>query len=294
MNRTITRFGWVWRGVVVGGGFVLVQILSPAIVGLLGLYPVAIGVDDATAVLGGVVVAGVVVGTVCGPVARSLSGGRPWQFFVWSTLLFANAVGFLLEGTFFAPALAPIANLPGGLLSQLLTALVTAGLITWLYVPPETTTTVDLRDRPWPSWLGRVLAATAVYVVLFLVVGSVNYQLVTRPYYETSFVGLATPPMEQVVVLELVRGLLIVCSVVPLVRAVRGSRRRGALLAGGLLFVFAGVVPLLFQAFTLPPFLVFASSYEILLQVGPTGVAVAYLLAPRDRPARRPPKETVA
>jgi hypothetical protein len=42
--------------------------------------------------------------------------------------------------------------------------------------------------------------------------------------------------------------------------------------------VFSGLVPLLFQLFTLPPFLLFASGYETLLHVGPTGVAVAYLL----------------
>ncbi|WP_458205753.1 hypothetical protein [Haladaptatus sp. NG-SE-30] len=108
----------------------------------------------------------------------------------------------------------------------------------------------------------------------------------TKPYYDAQMGGITTPDTSVILVLELVRGLLIALSVVPFVRSVRATRRERAVVAGLVLFVFSGLVPLLFQLETLPAFLLFASGYEILLQVGPTGVVVALLLGSEERDGR--------
>jgi hypothetical protein len=100
--------------------------------------------------------------------------------------------------------------------------------------------------------------------------------LVTHPYYESHAGGLTLPPAATVFSYEPVRGLLIALSVLPLCLALRRDPRTVAIVAGGLLFVIGGVVPLLPQA-SLPPFVRVASLWEILGQNFVTGVACTYL-----------------
>lgn len=274
------RVRTIWKVGVVAAGYVITQLGSQAILEILGLMAETGVEGDPIGTLVGIALAGLVIGAMVGPLAWQIPVARWWHVVVWSVLLFLNMTGILLEGTFFAPDLAPIENLPGGLLSQLTVAVVTAGLVAWLFVPATAEGDISLRERPWLSWSIRVLAGALVYLVFFFVVGGLNYEFVTKPYYEAQYGGLTTPPVEVVFSLETLRGVLIALSVVPFVRAFPGPKRRRALFAGGLLFLFSGVVPLLFQIATLPAFLLFASGYEILLQVGPTGVVVAYLLGP--------------
>ncbi|WP_458189446.1 hypothetical protein [Haladaptatus sp. NG-WS-4] len=261
---------------VVGLGFVGTQLLvGDVLVSLRLLSPPAVESSGTKLPL---VAGGLIVGVTLAVASRRLGGSRRWHVVVWTTLLFLNMAGVLLEGTFFAPDLAPMENLPGGMVTQLLAAAVTAGLAAWLFVPDEATGRPSLRNRAWSSWLVRLLAGALTYVVLFWVVGAANYLLVTKPYYEAQMGGITTPDANVVLVLEVVRGHLIALSVVPFVRSVRASRRERATVAGLVLFVFSGLVPLTYQLGTLPPFLLFASGYEILLQVGPTGAVVAVLL----------------
>lgn len=222
--------------------------------------------------------AGTVIGAVLGPVATHTPGSRRWHLFVWTTLIFLNTTGVILEGVFFAPDLAPIAELPMGLVSQFLIAVGTAGLVTGLFIPPgqdlETPGTVPT----WQAMTLYIFAGAVVYVVLFFLVGGLNYTFVTEPYYAAHDIGLVTPPLDVILALELLRGVLLVLSILPFLQTYPGADRRRQLLAATLLFVFAGLVPLLLQLYTLPRFLLFASGYEILLQVGPVGVLLAFLV----------------
>ncbi|MFC7044426.1 hypothetical protein ACFQH6_02505 [Halobacteriaceae archaeon GCM10025711] len=275
------RVGGVgWRVLVVAAGFFGAQVGSAGVLVSLGLLAVP---ADVAPTLWPFAVAGLLVGVVLGPLARVVPGSRRWHVVVWGSLLALNGVGVLLEGAFFAPDLAPVGNLPAGVVSQVTTAVATAGLVAWLFVPRDATGRPALRDRPWSQLLARVGAGAGAYVVLFLVVGALNYLFVTRPYYEAAFAGLTTPSMGVVVVLEAVRGVLIAASVVPFVRSAPWSRRRVAVAAGLLAFLGSGLVPLVYQAATLPAFLLFASGYEILLQAGPAGALVGWLLWPGER-----------
>ncbi|WP_458205755.1 hypothetical protein [Haladaptatus sp. NG-SE-30] len=161
-----------WRVLVVGLAFVGAQLLVGDVLESLQLLsPPAVESSGTKLPL---VAGGLAVGVTVAALSRKLVGSRRWQVVVWSALLFLNMAGVLLEGTFFAPELAPMENLPAGLVTQLLTAVVTAGLAAWLFVPATATGRPSLRNRSWPSWVVRLLAGALTYAVLFWVVGAVN------------------------------------------------------------------------------------------------------------------------
>lgn len=292
--------GYVLRALCVGAGYTLALLVGAGLLTALGL-PVASGEGASGGSLVVVAVSGVVVGLAYGPLAARLPASRRQQVAVWTTLLFANTVGVVAEGRVFAPSLVPVETLPGLLASQFVVALAAAGLLTALFATGAGTERAAprLRDRlparPAGAWAGRFLLAVAVYVALFYVVGRVNYELVTRPYYEAALAGLApvSLPVETLLLLEAGRGLLIVGSVVPLALLVRGSPRRRALVVGGALYVAGGLLPLLLQVGQFPPAFLVASGAEILLQLGPTGAAVAVLFGTEGAAHRPPGTETV-
>jgi hypothetical protein len=105
-----------------------------------------------------------------------------------------------------------------------------------------------------------------------------NYAFVTRPYYETHAGGLAVPAPEVVLILESIRGLLIVFSVLLLLLSMRGTRKQLIITTGWLIFAVGGIIPLCWQITTLPLFLLFASAIEIFFQNFLTGAVSALLL----------------
>ncbi|NMB60035.1 MAG: hypothetical protein GYA12_12765, partial [Chloroflexi bacterium] len=105
----------------------------------------------------------------------------------------------------------------------------------------------------------------------------------TRPYYETHAGGLTVPPALTVLVIELIRAPLIVLSVVPFLLFHRTNRTRMAVNTGLILFIIGGIVPLLFQAGSLPAILLLASGVEIFLQNFSTGFVSGWLLGGSSR-----------
>jgi hypothetical protein len=117
-----------------------------------------------------------------------------------------------------------------------------------------------------------------LYIALFYIVGGLNYELITRPFYEQQG-GLAVPEAPTVLAVETIRGILIVASILPFILTSQTTRRRLMISAGLALFIVGGVVPLMLQAPTLPGFLLLASGWEIFFQLFPTGMTTAALFA---------------
>lgn len=222
-------------------------------------------------------------------VASRLAVTRRRQLGVWFALVFLNLAAVAVEGTLFAPAAAPPSLLAGNLFRLAIVSAAVAGILALLFGRPSGAVMSRTESRPVIGWLWRLLVAAFLYVVLYLVVGGINYVLVTRPYYESHAGSLTVPSAQTILLYEPVRGLLIALSVVPLTRALRGRDIRmanAAAITGLLLFVAGGLVPLLPQA-SLPLFVRIASLWEIFAQNFPTGVACAYLFWSwvRPRPA---------
>jgi hypothetical protein len=209
-------------------------------------------------------------------VANQLTLSRRQQFIVWFALLFLNLSAVAVEGTLFAPAAAPPSLLVVNLVRLAIVSTLDAALVATLFGTaggiPERLTSY----QPVFGWLWRLVAAAAIYVVLYLVVGGINFTLVTQPYYVSHAGSLTVPPAQTILLYEPVRGLLIALSVVPLTLAFRGRTSRTALVTGLMLFVVGGIVPLLPQT-SLPLYLRIASLWEIFAQNFTTGIACAYM-----------------
>ena len=248
----------------------------------MALLPLRAAAPDAllTVVCGMTLATAIVLG------ARLIQARRTVHFAVWFALVFLNLAAVAIEGTLFAPAQAPPSLLGPNLLRLMVVAAVVAGLTAAAFGREDAPRLPSFGTRPLAGWAWRVLAAGAVYAVLYLVVGGLNYSLVTRPYYEAHAGSLTVPPAGTVLLYEPFRGIAIALSVLPLTLVLRIRTAAVAVVAGILLFVVGGLVPLLPQA-SLPLFLRVASLWEIFAQNFLTGVACAYLfVGARAAPAR--------
>jgi hypothetical protein len=202
----------------------------------------------------------------------------PEAFLYLELLIFLNFISVILEGVFFAPGLVSGA-VPALIFQQLLASLVTATLISILFVPSGQIQISSTRlKRPWHAWIWRFIVSSLSYIVFYFVFGAVNFALVTKPYYETHICSLVIPTPQVILMVESIRAPLIVLSVLPLVLTMRTTRRRLAIMCGISLFVVGGLVPLLLRVNMLPLFLLVASAWEIFFQNFLTGVVVAVLL----------------
>lgn len=229
---------------------------------------------------------GLLLGGVLGPLADQVPGSRRRHFLVWWLLIFLSTIGVIIEGRVFAPNLVPMEAIPWNIASQAVVAAGLAAVLAYFYVPnsAQGPTIPDLPDGR--RLLVGLLAGTATYSVLYFTTGALNYALVTGPYYEQNVEGLVTPPLQVIFMVFLLRGALLSVSLVPLVRTVENPRRR-AWISSMSVATLGGFLPLLIQVGQLSLFVLVASSYEIVLQVGPAAVIVAAVLGKDAAPSLR-------
>jgi hypothetical protein len=282
-KRSFTRevkkvFGIIWRSIVVALGYLVGIIAAGMIGGMLGWQPPEAGSSGSSSILI-MLFSVILLGVFIGPIAARLKISHLQQFFLWWSLILFNLGSVALEGAYFAPDLVkiPLAML---MFQQLLATAGAALALTFLFAPAGVSFSwiKAFQARPWHAWLWRFVVSAASYVVFYWVFGGINYNLVTKPYYETHAGGLTVPAPQVVLVLETVRGLLIVFSVLLLMLSMRGTRKERILTTGWLLFAIGGIIPLCWQATTLPLMLLLSSAVEIFFQNFSTGAVSAWLL----------------
>jgi hypothetical protein len=219
------------------------------------------------------------VGVFIGPFASRLNLSRAQGLLLWGSLILFNMGSVTIEGAYFAPNLVPI-PVPMLVLQQVCATMGAAMVITTVFRSAGNAVSwmSALQQRPWYSWTWRLLLSAMSYLAFYFVVGGLNYQLVTKPYYETHAGGLTVPPVHVVLVVELIRAVLIAFSVFLFLLSARGTRRQLMISAGWLLFAIGGIIPLLLQIGSLPLFLLAASAVEIFFQNFLTGAVAAMLL----------------
>lgn len=240
---------------------------------VLMVLPIAGGhADPALTTLSGLVVAVVVV-----PTASRVAGPAWRRFEVWFFLFFLNLTSVAIEGSLFAPAVAPPSKLAVNLL-RLAVVSVSVAAILAVFVGHAGSPPLAISEsrRRWYDWAWRVIAAAMVYLAVYFVIGGLNYAFVTHPYYESHAGSLTVPSTEVVFAYEPIRGILIALSVLPLVLALRMRGAQLAAVVGAMLFIVGGLVVLLPQT-SLPLYLRVASLWEVFAQNVITGVACVYL-----------------
>lgn len=274
-----TIFSTLLKSLLVGAAYVIAVAVGGMIVTLLGFsLPEA---ENPIASLMWFFVGGVIAGLFLGPVASSIPAARTHHFFVWGSLIFLNIASVAIEGYFFVPKLIGDA-LPALLIQQLVAALAASWAIIALFTSKESAAPVASINRSIPSWIWRFAVAVLAYVVFYFIFGSINYILVTKPYYDTHAGGLDVPAVEVTLAAEVVRGALIALSVIPFLLTVPADKKRLGALTGFILFAIGGLVPLTMQLGVLPLFLLLASAWEIFAMNFTTGWLLARLLG---RPA---------
>jgi hypothetical protein len=271
-----------WRSILVAIGYVVGLMLSGIIGAMLG---VQIGADTGGAAnFKWMILAAFLLGVFLGPFASRLSLPRGQHFILWGSLILFNLGSVAIEGAYFAPDLVPL-PIPMLLAQQALASAIAALAITLLFAKiGQSISWIDtLRTRPWYSWMWRFILSAFSYMAFYFIFGGLNYSLVTRPYYESHAGGLAVPEPQLVYIIESIRGLLIVFSVLLFLLSIRGTRRQLMVSTGWLLFAVGGIIPLIWQINSLPFFLLFASAIEIFCQNFLTGAVAAWFMGIEDK-----------
>ena len=277
MNLFRSLFGIIWRSILVAIGYFTGLILAGMVSTVLGAQmPASGGSSNAMFWL---FVASTVMGFILCPIAMRVSLTRGQHFILWLSVIFFNMGSVAIEGKYFVPDLVPL-PLPVLFVQQLLasasaslaitlTCAKTGESISWLNV---------LRTRSWFAWLWRFLLSAFSYLVFYYIFGSLNYSMVTQPYYEAHAGGLTAPAPEAVLTAELVRAPLIVLSLLLFLLSERGTKRELMLKAGWVLFAVGGIVPVILQIGSLPFLLLAFSTVEIFFQNFLTGMVSGWFL----------------
>ncbi len=166
-------------------------------------------------------------------------------------ILVAYGVNNALEGALFTniPALATPLNLVSTIVLQVFPSFSVGAAIALLFKPPPSTpsfiasVTAFMQNRKIANVLGRLLLSVGAFVLIYWGVGVVISPLVT-PFYLAGEFELVLPSLDQILLLQGIRGTLISLTLVPLIIAWKNSSSQLFLALGFALFVLLGLFPL--------------------------------------------------
>jgi len=201
---------------------------------------------------------------------------------IWLALALVRSIGLGIEGALYVPATAKFA------LVNVTAKIVIDFLVAWLsvsWLANDQPKVYEIREtaESWVSWTWRVLIVGLAYFVFYFLFGSINALLYTLPFYrDNPQYGLTVPPMNVIVVAQLIRGPLFGFGAFVLARLVNPARSQLALWLGMVLFVIGGAAPYVEAVFrTMPLGFNIATLIELLCQNFPTGIVAAYLCKKR-------------
>lgn len=266
-----------WRSILVALGYMAGLVFTGIVVALFGVQVSTVAARESSFVL--LFIASMLLGVFIGPFASRLNLSGVQHFILWGSLILFNVGSVVIEGAYFAPDLVaiPISTL---MAQQLLATAGAAFVITKVFTVPMQSISWSsvLKRRPWYSWIWRFLISAMSYLLFYFLFGGLNYQLVTKPYYEAHAGGLTVPTPNIILIVELIRGLIIILSVFLFLLSARRTRLQLMVSTGWLLFTIGGIIPLLWQIGTLPFFLLAASGVEIFFQNFLVGAVAARLM----------------
>lgn len=278
MNTQISRTFFNFLGRVVTVGVVYTATLIVVGSGLAPFTQEAFRGNDPPTLLW-TFIGSLIMALAVGLVAEELSASRTRHLLIWTTLLFGNVASVIIEGAIFNPDLLP--DVPLLLVQQFLACVVTADVVYYFFAPTNMVKP-ERAHHHWLGWLGRFAAASLAYIVFYYAFGAINYSLMTQPYYTPQINGLTIPEPHIVLLAQLIRGPIVILSLLPLLLTLHTLPHRLLVITGMLLFVVGGVVPWLWQINQLPTVLFLASGLEIFAQFFATGAVAAWLLGDHE------------
>ena len=124
------------------------------------------------------------------------------------------------------------------------------------------------------SLVVKTLAGAVVYMVSYYVWGWLNYNLFTHSFYESGVSGLHIPEGTALIKIILFRGILITLSVMPFLLKAMPDNKRKIFETGSILFLFGGIIPMIYTIGMLPGALIWYSLIEIFFQNFISGILI--------------------
>lgn len=224
---------------------------------------------------------GIVMAAAFLPIARYGPRGALRQLGVIApVLMIVTVLCTWSEALIFLPSAIPdpAQALFGAGVMYLIVAVVLAALARLLRVTRPDGGAVERRTVAGAA--AMVLASGVVYVLAYLVFGSITYFFFTRAYYPDG-VEVAGRLGLWFWAIQLGRGVLMTLAVLPAIYTLRLGRWPAALAIGALVWVAGGLAPLIPPSAVMGPTLRMIHVVEILTQNFTLGFAAVLLLRPR-------------
>src|SRR5512138_560238 len=225
MNTATSTWKFLWSSILVAFGYMIGIVIAGMIGAVFGLQVSAQAAHKSSLIL--LLIGTTLLGVFIGPFASRLSLSRSQGVLLWGSLILFNFGSVMIEGAYFAPNLVSI-PVPLLVIQQICATMGAVLVITIVFHSPGNAIswTSAVQQRAWYSWTWRFVLSAVSYLALYFVVGGLNYQLVTKPYYEAHAGGLTVPPVQLVLAVESIRAVLIAFSVFLLLLSARGTRRQ--------------------------------------------------------------------
>jgi hypothetical protein len=203
----------------------------------------------------------------------------------WLAVYVIQMLNPVLEGAFFTTQFVGHPDLLfGAVVFGLLLTLPTAVAAGYLFGPTGDIKGFGELRREYVSamgrneFVGRFVIASVLWMAIYFIFGSMVGPLV-QPYYTDGDIGydLVIPPVEILIMLQTLRGVIYVLGILPIVLSTKSDRPRLAGILAALLYVGGGLAIFVISD-QFPVFLRLVHGVEILADSVFAGLMIAYLL----------------
>ena len=195
-------------------------------------------------------------------------------FLILSFILFFSNISVAIEGSLFTPDYITGGVLLSLFVQQLLISIAFSLTAVLLFRKKLSASTAEPGANIHKSLAVKILVGAAVYMISYYVWGWLNYNLFTKSFYESGVSGLHIPEGAVLLKIILFRGVLITLSVVPFLLKAMPDNKLKIFETGSILFLFGGIIPMIYTIGMLPEALIWYSLIEIFLQNFISGVLI--------------------
>ena len=279
---------WLWKVPLCALAWLVGAVAGAALVGALGLpLPTAPPDTDPGRIAAFSALASLTLGIGLGPLARGLGAVFRLRFFALALLAWVFlGLSTALEARLFTT----MGGTSGMAVLFLPASLACAAVVVTLFRPSRAEEAAAERwtrfTRQWPAsqWVWRLALAVVVFPLVYFAFGMVVGPFVADAYRAGAF-GLRLPGLSEVLLVQLLRGLLFLGASIPVLVLWRGSRLRLAASLGLAQFILVGLFGLV-QGYWLPASLRLIHGAELLADSMVWAGGLALLLARPSQTSR--------
>lgn len=271
-----TAVEFVWKSLIIGLLYVLSLIIVSGVLGKIGLkFPEV--QSDFSFMLLMMLISGFIISIAGGIIVKDLKLSKLGVFVTLYLMFFLNTLTQLLEALFFLPEIRKVAPAVFGV-QFVMYMIVSAGISLLFKYNNKANEDVPQLTRSRSEWFWRILISSASYVLFYFIFGSINEMLFTGDFYRAEVSGLFLPSTSVIMILESIRSVIIVISVLPIIVHLKVSKIKCMITVGMTLFIIGGLLPMLQQLNNLPTLVVITSIVEMFFQFFLTGVVTTYII----------------